>query len=483
MALRGLMSAGRCATLRWIVAATMVAMVASGVAAAASQATTLNVWGTSDVTDSDLMAGLIEPGYAAKYPGNTISYTAVGTGAAITAAENPANEIDAIIVHSPPLEAPFVSGGYSYQNMLGYAIFYNQYIIAGPKTDPAGVKSVDSANAVGAFEKIAAAGAAGKATFVSRNDNSGTNVEEQTIWGDVHTVDPPSSGGPLLQLAPNAPAGNTTRYIPWTGTGTGIPAWYVETGVTQGANLIDTNNCNASPPTYSTPYGGCYTIVDQGTYEYQSTQGTPTNTSNLEVVTTSNCATCTGGAGLLTNPFHAYIVKSTMANQPGDLPATEDLISYLTSSTFQTVSLPKFPKSGPEEFYPDAFAQLTSVSIPTSPVAPNSPITIQATLTYPPPIAQPIGGMPVVLQQCTSGASCSSSAPTSCTAGGGWTNNSTANSNATSGVVTFNPTIGTTSTYYRFCMAQYSDSTLASVFSFNADGTELGPNGGYVTVT
>jgi hypothetical protein len=463
-------------------AASVLALGVMSVAAGAGQAaTTLNVWGTSDITDSNLFAGLSSPGYHAQ-TGNTISYTAVGTGAAITAAENAANNIDAIIVHSPSLEAPFVSGGFSYNNQLGNAVFYNDYVIPGPTSDPAGVGTSDATNTVGAFEAIAASGAAGHASFVSRNDNSGTNVEEQTIWGLVHNVDPPP-GGPLLQLAPNAPAGNTTRYIPWTGTGTGIPAWYVESNTTQGASLIDTNNCNATPPTYATTNGNCYTIVDRGTWQFQGTQGSPTHTSNLKIVSQNNCSSCTGGAGLLTNPFHAYMVKSTLVtNKPGDLVPTQQLISYLTSSTFQNSSLPSFPASGPEEFFPDAYAKLTNTSIPAS--APkNTQIAISATLTYPPPVAQPIGGMPVQLQQCTTVGGCSS-AVTSCSGGSGWSNvGSAVNSNASTGVVSFTPTLGSTSTYYRLCMAAYSDSTLASLFSLNANGAQLGTNGGFVTAT
>jgi ABC-type tungstate transport system permease subunit len=462
-----------------VTTAAVVALVVCGAAAAAAQASTaLNVYGTSDISDSNLLAHVIEPGYTSFSGGDTINYTAVGSGAAISAAEVASNEIDAIIVHSPPLEAPFVAGGYSYNNNYGNAVFYNDYVIPGPTSDPAGVDTspTDMNNTVGAFERIAVAGGAGKATFVSRNDNSGTNVEEQTIWGLVHTADPSIP----LQLAPNAPAGNTTRYIPWSGSGTGIPAWYVETDAEQGQNLIDTNGCNASPPTYPTTYGGCYTIVDRGTFNYQDSLG---NTSHLKVLSQKNCSTCTGGAGLLTNPFHAYLVKSTMANKPGDLPAAQALISYLTSNTFQNTSLPGFMAEGQPEFYADAYAQLTNVSIPAS-AAPNTAITITATLTYPPPVAQPIGGMPVQLQDCT-GTGCSNTPyPTACTAGNGWSNvGSPVSSNTSTGVVSFTPTIGTTTTTYRFCMNGYSDATLASLFSFNVDSAELGTHAGVVTVT
>src|SRR5271163_2517806 len=283
------------------------------VGVSSAQATQLNVWGTSDISDSHLLAGLIIPGFAAYDPGDTIDYTAVGSGAAIKEAETAANGVDVILVHSPSAEAPFVAGGYSAEP-LGRAIFYNDYVIVGPKSDPAGVLANFPHDAVGAFQAIAAAGAAGQATFLSRDDASGTNVKEQQIWGQTTTV-------PKFEVG----AGPPPEYTPSAdGMTAPVPSWYGETMDNQGANLVATNTCNTAIYTN----GNCYTIVDRGTYYYEQSLG---NTNNLEIVSQNNASTAVGGASELTNPFHAYIVSSST----NKIAATR-FLNFLTSPGFQS---------------------------------------------------------------------------------------------------------------------------------------------------
>jgi len=335
----------------------------------------LNVWGTSDVSDSELLSQLIKPKFEAQFKEYGIEYTAVGSGAAINKAiekENAATlseRVNMIIVHSPSSEKPFWEGGHSVE-ARGRSVWYNAYVIPGPTSDPAGAEPSDRHNAVGAFIKIYEAGGKGKATFVSRNDESGTNTKEQEIWRQAHEADP------ALEVHEVA----AKRFVPWESGH--VPAWYKETGETQGSNLQTTNAC--------APTEGCYTLVDKGTYLWQSSHG---ETPNLKIVTQENEAAAPGGISELTNPFHAYIVK----NAPNQVGA-EDLMKFLTSEKFQE-EVAKFPKSATEKsFTPDAVPGLVSSELPKT-APPNSKITVKAAFVYLPPVAQATEGMEVKLVQ------------------------------------------------------------------------------------
>jgi ABC-type tungstate transport system permease subunit len=436
-----------------LIAVAVIAM--SGGYAGSAQAVALNVYGTSDITDSNLLANVIVPGFGSFDPSDSISYTAVGSGAAITAAENASNHVDAIIVHSPSLEAPFVAGGFS-KEPLGRAIFYNDYVVAGPTGDQAGIGTAGHGNdAVSAFQDIATEGAAhSDVTFISRADNSGTNVEEQQIWG--------KTTGVQLQKAFNAPATDATRKEPCNDTPTvcasagvhAYPSWYKHNTTSsppnQGVNLVDTNTCNAT----AYPDGHCYTLVDRGTFDYQTSLS---HTGNLKIVVQNNSSGAVGGASLLTNPFHAYIVNSS-TNQT----AATKLLDYLTGSGFQG-SLPT-GGAGANDFKGDAYATLSGSTLPTSHAAGSMPFSV--TLKYPPPVAAPIDGMPVNLQSASS-------------SGGPWTTIASATSNS-SGVVSFSPTLSVNPTFYRLDMGTYDDTLLASQFSPNDNAKNLNtavPNG------
>jgi tungstate transport system substrate-binding protein len=335
----------------------------------------LNVWGTSDITDSQLLSELIKPKFEKAYKEYGIEYTAVGTGAAINKAIEKENapveseRVNLIIVHSPTLEKAFWENGHSVE-ARGHSVWFNTYVIPGPTADPAGVEAADPHNAVGAFIKIYEAGKAGKATFVSRNDESGTNTKEQEIWRQAHEAD---AAVEVHEVA-------AKRFVPYEGGS--LAKWYKETGETQGENLKTTNAC--------APTEGCYTLVDKGTYLWQSSHG---EAPNLKIVSQQNEASAPGGLSELTNPFHAYIVK----NAPHQAGA-EDLMKFLVSEKFQE-EVAKFPKSASEKsFTPDAFPGLLSSEMPTT-ATPSSKITVSATFVYPPPVPPGIEGMEVHLMQ------------------------------------------------------------------------------------
>jgi tungstate transport system substrate-binding protein len=458
---------------RKLCAAIALSFAFAGIGTGVAQAsTTLKVYGTSDVTDSNLLDGYIRSNFHDVDPNVTINYVAQGTGAALNSATVTANGADVVMVHSPSLEATFVAGGHSTepdcntgtsvgrapscpsgQKPYGRSMFYNDYVIIGPTGDPAGVLSGAPHDAVGAYQLIAARGGGGShdATFVSRDDNSGTNVQEQTIWG--------LTTGVSLQAAHNG-GGSAARKTPvGAGGPPSFPAWYVPNGDLQGQNVIDTNTCSSG--TY--PQGGCYTMTDRGTWLYQKSLG---HTSNLKIVSDVNSAGAVGGASLQINPFHAYIVSTA----PHPTEAAE-FMDYLTGDNFQT-SINDFNYgSGSRVFFPDAYEGITNASIPTHASA-DSGITISGQLIYKVPSAssQGVASLPVTLQESPDGSSWSTA-----------TSTTTTNTDS-SGNVTFHPTIGTADTFYRFHMDDFYDAGHATKFTAN-DDPDIGTNGGLVEIT
>ncbi|WP_084286220.1 substrate-binding domain-containing protein [Solirubrobacter soli] len=316
----------------------VAAVMAAGLALpTAASADNIRIESTTDTVDAGLVTGLLENAYKAAQPGDTIAYHAVGTGAALTNARN--GLADVVITHAPSLEDQFVKDGYSLG--LGRQIFYSDYVIVGPKDDPAGVAAKHPHDAVGAFEDIAAAGAADstKVRFRSRADNSGTNVQEQIMWG-LSTI--------TKQKASNAPALDTTRFEP--GTGGTYPDWYVRQSGGQAENLGRVEACVVAG-------NGCYTMLDRGTFNKQVNDGVVTH---LKIVAEKNTAAVRGGENLLINPFSVYIVNPAKFAAPPipNVAAATRFVNFLVSPGFQA-SLLGFPNAVDPAFLPNAFPSLT----------------------------------------------------------------------------------------------------------------------------
>jgi len=320
------------------VAGAVVAVAGWGAAGAAAD--TIRVQSTTDTVDAGLLDGLLRDAYAQAQPGDTLAYTAVGTGRALDNAR--AGLADVVITHAPSLEAQFVADGFS-ADPFGRQIFYSDYVIVGPRSDPAGVSAAHAHDAVGALEDIAAAGQNGSASFVSRGDNSGTNVQEQSMWGLTSAV--------TKQTASNA-AGDATRSEP--GSGGNVPSWYVRTQKGQAANLQEADVCPSS--TY--PNGNCYTMVDRGTYNRLANAGTITN---LAILVQGNDPAARGGLNLLINPFSAYVVNPDKFADPAAKPnvtAARRFVDFLVSPAFQQ-ALTSFPTAVDPAFRPDASPSVT----------------------------------------------------------------------------------------------------------------------------
>ncbi len=145
-----------------------------------------------------------------------VQIVSVGTGQALALGRS--GDADVLLVHARASEDQFVAEGYG---ILRCCVMYNDFIVVGPASDPASIKSATSA--VKAFKNIAAAGERGNAIFVSRGDNSGTNKKELEILASAG-IDP-------------------------TGK-----SWYKEVGTGMGNTLTITSEMQA------------YTLADRGTW-------------------------------------------------------------------------------------------------------------------------------------------------------------------------------------------------------------------------
>lgn len=367
----------------------MTALAAAGAALALAapvvSADTIRVQSTTDTIDAGLLDGLLRSAYAAAQPGDELNYVGVGTGKALDNAR--AGLADVVITHAPSLEKIFVQDGYSLER-AGRAIFYSDYVIAGPQSDPAGVATKAPHDAIGALEAIAAAGAAGTASFTSRGDNSGTNVQEQLMWA--------MTGGVPKSTATNA-RGDTRRAEPTVADGDAgnYPSWYrkVERGQAETLSLAEA--CDAG----TFPNGGCYVMVDRGTYNNLYNAGRLTT---LRIVSQNNAAEARGGKDLLINPFSAYIVKpEAVADRYAvNVAAARRFIDFLVSPSFQA-AVDTWPTATDPAFRGDAYPSVRA-TVPLSPTATaGSAVNVSLSFANKLPGQLPPVGMPVQLQQST----------------------------------------------------------------------------------
>ena len=125
---------------------------------------------TTSTENSGLLDDLLPPFEEAT--GLRVDVVAVGTGKAIALGER--GDADILLVHARAREDAFVAAGHGIDRR---DVFWNDFVILGPKEDPAGVRGwIDAAQALHA---IARAGAG----FVSRGDDSGTHTRERELWG------------------------------------------------------------------------------------------------------------------------------------------------------------------------------------------------------------------------------------------------------------------------------------------------------------
>ena len=173
--------------MRWFV---LLLLVACG-----SEPRFITVASTTSPENSGLYAVLL-PAYE-KATGMEVRALPVGTGRAIRIGRDGA--ADAVFVHNEALEKKFVADGHGVERVH---VMSNEFVIVGPKSDPAGVAGTTDVAA--ALRTIAEK----NATFVSRGDESGTHLREQAAWKESGVDPKPASG-----------------------------TWYLEAGLGMGATL------------------------------------------------------------------------------------------------------------------------------------------------------------------------------------------------------------------------------------------------------
>lgn len=215
---------------------------------------------TTSPYDSGLLDTIL-PDFEQRYDAR-VEVLAVGTGQALALGER--GDVDVVLVHDPIKEADFVAAGYGVDRTV---LMYNDFILVGPKQDPAGVHGMRYA--ADAFRRIAQR----EAEFASRGDRSGTHAREKQIWEKVGYQPTPEQD------------------------------WYLSLGQSMGATLQFANERRA------------YTLTDRGTYLSQQE-----NIPNLEVMvgggsfsenpddTLSNCYSV-----IIVNPEKHPEVKSEIA--------------------------------------------------------------------------------------------------------------------------------------------------------------------------
>jgi len=131
--------------------------------------------------------------------GIEVKVVAVGTGQALDIGRR--GDADVVFVHDKPAEEKFVEDGFSTKR---YEVMYNDFVLIGPKSDPAKVGGGKDIQA--ALQKISAA----QAPFISRGDKSGTHAAELRYWKNAGITISPSSSwyketgsgmGPALNTA------------------------------------------------------------------------------------------------------------------------------------------------------------------------------------------------------------------------------------------------------------------------------------------
>jgi tungstate transport system substrate-binding protein len=133
------------------------------------ETTDLILASTTSTQDSGLFDVLI-PAFEEAHPEYKVNVIAVGTGEALELGQN--KDADVLLVHAKAKEEAFVADGYGTERR---DVMYNDFIIVGPPSDPAGIKG---STAVDALKKIAD----GQHVFVSRGDESGTHTAEKALW-------------------------------------------------------------------------------------------------------------------------------------------------------------------------------------------------------------------------------------------------------------------------------------------------------------
>ncbi len=236
---------------------------------------------TTSTENTGLLAYLL-PSFEAK-TNSKVHVISVGTGKALELARN--GDVDVTLVHARAAEDKYVAEGWGIDRR---DVMYNDFIVVGPASDPSGIKG--GKDVLAAFRKLAG----GPAKFVSRGDNSGTDIMEKAYWKQVG-VQPPGTQ-------------------------------YVSAGLGMGEVL-----------NMAAEMGG-YTLTDRATYGvYQAKTG---------------LALMVAGDQRMFNPYG--IIATNPARHPGvNYKGARQLIDWITSPEGQA-KIAEFRPGGQQLFFPSA---------------------------------------------------------------------------------------------------------------------------------
>ena len=250
---------------------------------------TLTLTTTTSTYDTGLLDA-IHTDFEEMY-GVTVDAVAQGTGAALETARN--GDSDIVMVHARGLEDEFMRNGYGINRR---DLMFNDFVIVGPESDPAGIQGMSSATE--ALTTIAEA----EAAFVSRGDNSGTHTKELNLW----------------EAAGTEPGGD----------------WYQETGSGMGEALNIANQ------------QGAYTLSDRGTFISQRSE------IDLTILVQGPIE---DGPEILANPYGVMAVNPGVHDN-----ANYDLamayIGWITSPGVQE-SISEYQMNGEQLFFPEAVSE------------------------------------------------------------------------------------------------------------------------------
>jgi tungstate transport system substrate-binding protein len=218
--------------------------------------------------------------------GITVKVVAQGTGQALDTGRR--GDADVVWVHAKSAEEKFLAEG---QGVKRYPVMYNDFVLIGPKSDPAHVKGMT--DVAKAFQTLKDK----QASFISRGDRSGTNIAELKLWKDAG-IDIAKDKGP----------------------------WYKAIGQGMGAAL---NTAGAS---------GAYVLSDRGTWIHFKNKG------DLEILVEGDKRMFNQYGIMLVNPAKHPNVKKDLGQQ---------FIDFIISPAGQKI-IANYKINGQQLFYPNA---------------------------------------------------------------------------------------------------------------------------------
>jgi tungstate transport system substrate-binding protein len=266
---------------------TIAALVAYALLLVASptqaQTQSIVVASTTSTQDSGLFGHILPVFKAAT--GIEVRVVAQGTGQALDTGRR--GDADVLFVHAKAQEEKFVADGFGVKR---FPVMYNDFVLIGPKSDPAGIKS--TSDIVAALQAVKAKAA----PFISRGDRSGTHIAELDLW-KAAGIDIAKDKGP----------------------------WYKEIGQGMGAALNTASASNA------------YVLADRGTWIAFKNRG------ELDIVVQGDKGLFNQYGVMLVNPVKHPHVKKELG---------QTFIGWLISTGQKAIA--DYKIDGQQLFFPNA---------------------------------------------------------------------------------------------------------------------------------